>query len=108
MPKFACVEDFRRHAERRVPRMFYDYAAAGSWTEATLRRNAAAFAELSLRQRVAVDLSDRTLASSMLGEQWTMPVGIAPTGLAGMQHADGEILGARAAEAFTRALYIWV
>ncbi len=95
-----CVEDLRRLHERRVPRMFYDYAAAGSWTEATLRRNAAAFAELSLRQRVAVDLSDRTLNSNMLGEQWTMPVGIAPTGLAGMQHADGEILGARAAETF--------
>jgi L-lactate dehydrogenase (cytochrome) len=80
--------------------MFYDYAEAGSWTEATFRRNAQAFTEIQLRQRVAVDISQRSLRTSMLGETWRMPVGIAPTGLAGMQHADGEILAARAAENF--------
>lgn len=95
-----CVEDLKKLHKRRVPRMFYDYAEAGSWTESTFRRNEEAFAELKLRQRVAVDLSNRSISSSMLGEQWKMPVGIAPTGLAGMQHADGEILGARAAEKF--------
>ncbi len=95
-----CVEDLRRLHERRVPRMFYDYAEAGSWSEWTFRRNASAFEDFTLRQRVAVDLSERNLGVDMLGRRWTMPVGIAPTGLAGMQHADGEILGAQAAEAF--------
>jgi L-lactate dehydrogenase (cytochrome) len=95
-----CVEDLKKLHKRRVPRMFYDYAEAGSWTESTFRRNEAAFQELKLRQRVAVDLRIRSIASNMLGEKWKMPVGIAPTGLAGMQHADGEILAARAAEKF--------
>ncbi len=100
MTVITCVEDLRRLHKRRVPRMFYDYAEAGSWSEWTFQRNAAAFDDYALRQRVAVDLSERNLAVDMLGRQWTMPVGIAPTGLAGMQHADGEILGAQAAEAF--------
>ena len=95
-----CIDDLRRLHQRRVPKMFYDYAEAGSWTETTFRRNAEAFAELALRQRVAVDISARSIATDMLGERWRMPVGIAPTGLAGMQHADGEILGAQAAENF--------
>jgi L-lactate dehydrogenase (cytochrome) len=95
-----CVEDLRQMHKRRVPRMFYDYAEAGSWTESTFRRNETAFQQLQLRQRVAVDLSSRSIAANMLGETWTMPVGLAPTGLAGMQHADGEILAARAAENF--------
>ncbi len=94
------VDDLRRLHRRRVPRMFYDYAEAGSWTESTYRRNARAFDDLLLRQRVAVDLSQRTIAADMLGTRWRMPVAIAPTGLAGMQHADGEILAARAAERF--------
>jgi L-lactate dehydrogenase (cytochrome) len=85
---------------RRVPKMFYDYAESGSWTESTLHRNAAGFQALTLRQRVAVDLSERTIGREMLGERWAMPVGLAPTGLTGMQHADGEILAARAAEDF--------
>ena len=100
MAVITCVEDLKQLHQRRVPRMFYDYAEAGSWTESTFRRNEEAFQELKLCQRVAVDLSSRSIAANMLGERWTMPVGIAPTGLAGMQHADGEILAARAAENF--------
>ena len=80
--------------------MFYDYAESGAWTEGTLQRNRDAFAQVKLRQRVAVDISERHIGGSFLGQQWALPVGIAPTGLAGMQHADGEILGAQAAEAF--------
>src|ERR1700752_3146356 len=95
-----CVEDLRRLAQQRVPRMFYDYADAGSWAESTYRANEADFAKLLLRQRVAVDISQRTLASTMVGESVSMPVALAPTGLTGMQHADGEILAARAAERF--------
>src|SRR4051794_11089405 len=82
---------------RRVPRMFYDYADSGSYTEGTYRANEADFAKIKLRQRVAVDISNRTLASSMVGQPVSMPVALAPTGLTGMQHADGEILAARAA-----------
>ena len=95
-----CVEDLKSLHKRRVPRMFYDYCESGSWTEGTLRANQNAFDELSFRQRVAVDISQRTIASTMLDQPVSMPVGIAPTGLAGMQHADGEILGAQVAEAF--------
>jgi L-lactate dehydrogenase (cytochrome) len=91
------IEDLRRLAERRVPRMFYDYADSGSWTEGTYRANSDDFQAIKLRQRVAVDMTDRTLASSMIGQPVAMPVALAPTGLTGMQHADGEILAARAA-----------
>ncbi|MDB5511284.1 MAG: FMN-dependent alpha-hydroxy acid dehydrogenase [Enterovirga sp.] len=92
-----CIEDLRVVAERRVPRMFYDYADSGSWTESTYRANSADFAAIKLRQRVAVDMTNRTLASTMVGQPVAMPVALAPTGLTGMQHADGEILAARAA-----------
>ncbi|NNM75246.1 alpha-hydroxy-acid oxidizing protein [Enterovirga sp. DB1703] len=92
-----CIEDLRVIAERRVPRMFYDYADSGSYTESTYRANTADFAPIKLRQRVAVDMTNRTLASTMVGEPVAMPVALAPTGLTGMQHADGEILAARAA-----------
>ncbi|MDB5591313.1 alpha-hydroxy acid oxidase [Enterovirga sp.] len=92
-----CIEDLRRLAERRVPRMFYDYADSGSYSEGTYRANSADFAKIKLRQRVAVDMTDRTLASTMVGQKVAMPVALAPTGLTGMQHADGEILAARAA-----------
>src|SRR3954453_7579822 len=92
-----CIEDLRILAERRVPRMFYDYADSGSYTEGTHRANEDDFAKIKLRQRVAVDISNRTLASSMVGQPVSMPVALAPTGLTGMQHADGEILAARAA-----------
>lgn len=95
-----CVEDLRVLHQRRVPRMFYDYAESGSWTEGTLRRNAEAFAEIKLRQRVARDISQRDTSGTMLGQRWRMPVALAPTGLTGMQHADGEILAAQAAETF--------
>ena len=92
-----CIEDLRRLAEKRVPRMFYDYADSGSWTESTYRANSSDFGNIKLRQRVAVDMTDRTLATHMIGQPVAMPVALAPTGLTGMQHADGEILAARAA-----------
>lgn len=98
--KITCVEDFRRLAMRRVPRMFYDYADSGSWTEGTYRSNEEDFHKLKFRQRVAVDIEKRNLRSTMVGEQVAMPVALAPTGLTGMQHADGEIHAARAAEKF--------
>jgi L-lactate dehydrogenase (cytochrome) len=94
-----CIEDLRLLAKRRVPRMFYDYADSGAWTESTYRANAADFQRIRLRQRVAVDMSNRTLASTMVGLPVSMPLALAPVGLAGMQHADGEILAARAAAA---------
>ena len=95
-----CIEDLRELHQRRVPKMFYDYAESGSWTERTFRRNEEAFAEIRLRQRVAKDISQRSVAGTMLGESYRMPVALAPTGLTGMQHANGEILAAQAAEAF--------
>src|SRR5690606_17866688 len=98
--KMTCVEDFRQLAERRVPRMFYDYADSGSWTESTYLSNETDFQQLKFRQRVAVDITTRHLRSSMIGIDVAMPVAIAPTGLTGMQHADGEILGAKAAKQF--------
>jgi len=93
-----CVEDFRRLARRRVPRMFYDYMDSGSWTEDTYRSNETDFQALKFRQRVAVDIARRSLRATLLGEDAAMPVILAPTGLTGMLHADGEILAARAAE----------
>ena len=100
MKAITCIEDLRVLHERRVPRMFYDYAESGSWSEHTFRRNAQAFAEIQLRQRVAMDISQRSIAGQMLGQSWAMPVALAPTGLTGMQHANGEILAAQAAEEF--------
>ncbi len=94
------IEDLRRLAQKRVPRMFYDYADSGSWTESTYRSNEADFARIKLRQRVAVDMRDRSTATTMIGQKVAMPLALAPTGLTGMQHADGEILAARAAMAF--------
>ncbi|TXI71487.1 MAG: alpha-hydroxy-acid oxidizing protein [Limnohabitans sp.] len=94
------IEDLRRLAEKRVPRMFYDYADSGSWTEGTYRANESDFHKIKFRQRVAVNMENRSTASTMIGQQVAMPVAIAPTGLTGMQHADGEILAARAAKKF--------
>jgi L-lactate dehydrogenase (cytochrome) len=94
------IEDLRVLAQKRVPRMFYDYADSGSWTESTYRANSADFQKIKLRQRVAVDMSNRSTRVKMVGQDAAMPVAIAPTGLTGMQHADGEILAARAAEKF--------
>ncbi len=94
------IEDLRVLAQRRVPRMFYDYADSGAWTEQTYRANSSDFAKIRLRQRVAVNMDNRTLATKMAGQDVSMPVALAPTGLTGMQHADGEILAARAAAKF--------
>ncbi len=94
------IEDLRVLAQRRVPRMFYDYADSGSWTESTYRANESDFQKIKLRQRVAVNLENRSTATTMIGQPVAMPVAIAPTGLTGMQHADGEMLAARAAKAF--------
>ncbi len=100
MTVITTIEDLRLLARRRVPRMFYDYADSGSWTESTYRANEADFQKIKLRQRVAVNMADRSTATTMVGVDVKMPVAIAPTGLTGMQHADGEILAAKAAEAF--------
>ncbi len=94
------IEDLRVLAEKRVPRMFYDYADSGSWTETTYRANEGDFQAIKLRQRVAVNMENRSTAVKMIGIDATMPVAIAPVGLTGMQHADGEIHAARAAEKF--------
>ncbi len=94
------VEDLRLLAQRRVPQMFYDYADSGSWTETTYRENSSQFQRIKLRQRVAVNMEGRSLRTTMAGQEVAMPVALAPTGLTGMQHADGEILAARAAEKF--------
>lgn len=92
------IEDLRVLAEQRVPRMFYDYADSGSWTETTYRANSSDFSTIKFRQRVAVNMENRSHASTMIGQPVSMPVAIAPCGMTGMQHADGEILAARAAE----------
>jgi L-lactate dehydrogenase (cytochrome) len=92
--------DLKRIYRRRVPRMFYDYAESGSWSEQTFRENTDDFAQLRLKQRVAIDMTGRNLATTMIGQAVAMPVGLAPVGLTGMQHADGEIKAARAAEKF--------
>jgi L-lactate dehydrogenase (cytochrome) len=100
MPPVTSIEDLRRIARRRIPRAIFDYADRGSYDEASLRANREDLAALKLRQRVMIDVSERNTATTMLGEPVTMPVGIAPTGLTGLFHADGEILGCRAAHAF--------
>ena len=100
LSKITCIEDLRAIAQKRVPRMFYDYADSGSWTEGTYRANESDFQSIKLRQRVAINMEGRSTRTTMIGQDVAMPVAIAPTGLTGMQHADGEILGARAAKAF--------
>lgn len=99
MGPITCIEDLRLAAKRRMPRMFYDYVSSGSWTESTLRANGDDFAALKFKQRVGVNVATRSLRSTMLGRPVAMPLAIAPTGLMGMAHADGEIHAARAAEA---------
>ncbi|MDM7850955.1 alpha-hydroxy acid oxidase [Pseudochrobactrum kiredjianiae] len=94
------IADLKKLAQRRVPKMFFDYADSGAWTESTYRANESDFANIKLRQRVLVDMTDRSLATTMIGQNVTMPVALSPTGLAGMQHADGEILAAQAAAEF--------
>ena len=100
LSKITCIEDLRVIAQRRVPRMFYDYADSGSWTEGTYRANESDFQSIKFRQRVAVNMEGRSTAVTLVGQQAFMPVAIAPVGLTGMQHADGEIHAARAAEKF--------
>ncbi len=100
MPVICDIGDLQKLARRRVPRMFYDYADSGAWSESTYRANADDLAAINLRQRVAVDISDRSTRSEMLGQEVAMPVALAPVGLTGMQYPDGEILAARAAEKF--------
>ena len=100
MTVITTIEDLRQLAQKRVPRMFYDYADSGSWTESTYRANEADFQKIKLRQRVAVNMDQRSLATTLAGQAAAMPVAIAPVGLTGMQHADGEILAAKAAEKF--------
>ncbi|HGG05995.1 MAG TPA: alpha-hydroxy-acid oxidizing protein [Aliiroseovarius sp.] len=100
MPVITEVEDLRRLYERRVPRMFYDYVETGSWSQQTFRENSSDFDLVHLKQRVAVDMTGRSTASQMIGEDVSMPVALAPVGLTGMQDADGEIKAARAAETF--------
>ncbi len=100
MPVITCIEDLKRSYKRRAPRMFYDYAESGSWTEQTFRENVSDFDQIRLRQRVAVDMSGRSTATRMIGQDVAMSVALAPVGLTGMQCADGEIKAARAAEKF--------
>ncbi len=100
MPVITNIDDLKRIYARRVPRMFHDYCESGSWTEQTFRENVSDFDLIRLRQRVAVDMADRSTASNMVGEDVAMPVALAPVGMTGMQAADGEIKAARAAERF--------
>jgi len=100
MPVITCVEDLKRLHRRRTPKMFYDYCESGSYTEQTFRENTSDFAQIRLRQRVAVDLTGRTTEGTMLGNRVAMPVALAPVGMTGMQRADGEIKAARAAAKF--------
>jgi L-lactate dehydrogenase (cytochrome) len=100
MPVITNIDDLKRIYRRKTPKMFYDYAESGSWTEQTFRENTSDFDQIRLRQRVAVDMTGRSTASQMIGQDVTMPVALAPVGLTGMQCADGEIKAARAAERF--------
>ncbi len=100
MPTITNIEDLKQLYKRRAPRMFFDYCESGSWTEQTFRENSSDFEKIRLRQRVAVDMTGRSTATQMIGQDVAMPVALAPVGLTGMQNADGEIKAARAAEAF--------
>ncbi len=100
MTVITCIDDLKRIHKRRAPKMFYDYCESGSWTEQTFRENTSDFDKIRLRQRVAVDMSGRSTASKMIGRDVALPVALAPVGICGMQHADGEILAAKAAEKF--------
>jgi len=100
MPVITCIDDLKRLYEKRVPKMFYDYAESGSYTEQTFRENCSDFQKIRLRQRVAVDMTGRSTETAMIGRKVAMPVALAPVGMTGMQCADGEIKAARAAEAF--------
>lgn len=98
--KITCIEDLRKIAKIKVPKMFYDYIDSGSFTESTYRANSADFHKLKFIQKVACDLNNRSIKGKLLGTEYAMPLALAPTGLTGMQRADGEILAAKAAEKF--------
>ena len=100
MPVITEIADLKRIYRRRVPKMFYDYAESGSWSEQTFRENVSDFNDIRLRQRIAVDMANRSTATRMVGQDVAMPVALAPVGLLGMQSADGEIKAAKAAETF--------
>ncbi|PJE29154.1 L-lactate dehydrogenase (cytochrome) [Pseudooceanicola antarcticus] len=100
MPVITCIDDLKRLHRKRTPKMFYDYCESGSWTEQTFRENTSDFQKIRLKQRVAVDMTNRTLETEMIGQKVAMPVALAPVGLTGMQRADGEIKAAKAAEKF--------
>ncbi len=100
MPVITCIDDLKAIHKRKTPKMFFDYCESGSWTEQTFRENTSDFDKIRLRQRVAVDMTSRTTATTMIGREVTMPVALAPVGMTGMQTADGEIKAARAAEKF--------
>jgi L-lactate dehydrogenase (cytochrome) len=100
MSQILEIRDLKALAKRRVPKMFFDYADSGAWTEGTYRANEEDFHKIKLRQRVLVDMTNRSLESTMIGQTVSMPVALSPTGLTGMQHADGEMLAAKAAEDF--------
>ena len=100
MTQILDIHDLKALARRRVPKLFFDYADSGAWTEGTYRANEEDFAKIKLRQRVLVDMTNRSLETTMIGQKVSMPVALAPTGLTGMQHADGEMLAAQAAEAY--------
>jgi L-lactate dehydrogenase (cytochrome) len=100
MKDVLTIAEMKERARRRVPKMFFDYADSGAWTESTYRANEEDFAKIKLRQRVLVDMTGRSLETTMIGQKVAMPVALSPTGLTGMQHADGEMLAAQAAEEF--------
>jgi len=100
VPVITCIDDLKQIYRRKVPRMFYDYCETGSWSEQTFQENTSDFDDLYFRQRVAVDMTNRTTQSTMIGHEVAMPVALSPVGLTGMQHADGEIHAAQAAEKF--------
>jgi L-lactate dehydrogenase (cytochrome) len=98
MKAMTCIEDLRQAARRRVPRAFFDYAEGGSYAEQTLNANRADLEGIKLRQRILVDVANRSTATTILGEPVSLPLALAPIGLCGMQHGDGEILACRAAQ----------
>src|SRR5438876_1328772 len=99
MRTMTCIEDLRQQARRKVPRAFFEYAEAGSYSQETLRANREDLERIKLRQRVLVDVSQRDLTTTIMGERVALPLALAPIGLCGMQHGDGEILACRAAQA---------
>src|SRR3954451_22504428 len=98
MRRYTCIEDLRQVAKRKVPRAFFEYADHGSYAQETLRANREELCALKLRQRVLVDVSERALSTTILGESVPLPLALAPIGLCGMQYGDGEILACRAAQ----------